>query len=103
MPRYIDAGDLKRRFRWWAQGDNDLIQYALPSDIELFDRFVDSAPTADVEEVKHGEWIVEDAGGGWKRAICPRCDKIFLYAKGQLQIHAMPRCPNCGAKMDGKK
>lgn len=96
MPRYIDAVLLKEKL---LEADKSpyLTEYARLVPI------INRTPTADVEEVKHGEWIVEDAGGGWKRAICPRCDKIFLYAKGQLQIHAMPRCPECGAKMDGKE
>lgn len=100
MPRYIDAGDLKRRFRWWAQGDNDLIQYALPSDIELFDRFVDSAPTADVEEVKHGEWkeIIDEKEDLFFR------QKFYCSACGEWNTYGMTAyCPKCGAKMDGKE
>ncbi|MBQ7671313.1 MAG: hypothetical protein IJS45_11450 [Clostridia bacterium] len=62
---------------------------------ELFD-----FPLSDVEKVRHGAWIIEDAGDGWKRAICPHCRTIFLYAKGHYQIGVAPRCPECGAKMD---
>lgn len=110
MPRYIDAGDLKRRFRWWAQGHNDLIQYALPSDIELFDRFVDSAPTADVEEVKHGEWIQDTSPHRGLRFVCNKCKMALATLRVGVDSvsytvgdNIANYCPFCGAKMDGKE
>ena len=53
-------------------------------------------PTADVVEVKHGEWSLKYIGAGhcWE---CSEC---------AFQLCTMPRtnyCPNCGAKMDGEK
>ena len=46
-------------------------------------------PTADVVEVRHGEWL--DNGAGFTCSECKwRCRGVSYY------------CPNCGAKMDGK-
>jgi hypothetical protein len=61
-------------------------------------------PTADVEEVKHGEWVVKtDLKITLSRAyirkeiiyICPHCNKEYR--------NKMNFCGNCGAKMDGGK
>lgn len=52
------------------------------------------APTADVVEVRHGEWsyYYDD---GVKRCKCSEC----ITSYGCMDT---PYCPNCGAKMDGK-
>ena len=57
---------------------------------------------ADVEEVKHGEWFLLDdcANEGVYCSVCHK--KVYKkdYANQKLKS---PRCPNCGAKMDGGK
>ena len=62
--------------------------------LEDFDR----QPVADVVEVKHGEWISDDA------------DILFHCSECEAQISTSwdyegewIYCPNCGAKMDGKR
>ena len=57
-------------------------------------------PTADVVEVKHGEWQVyydEDSpqDGIWKCSICN-------YIRLIDDISPTSFCPNCGADMRGK-
>ena len=65
---------------------------------------IDNQPTADVAEVKHGNWIdvplnvYNDRYG---------MNKYNLRTKYSVCEYAMPReyprfniCPNCGAKMD---
>lgn len=53
------------------------------------------APTADVAEVKHGEWLHK------------KIDDLNYHVYGQCS-NCLERkridnyCPNCGAKMDGK-
>ncbi len=61
---------------------------------------VRNAPTADVVEVAHGEWIEttieEECPNGYyeeKIYLCPYC--------GRTEKEKEPYC-NCGAKMDGK-
>lgn len=52
-------------------------------------------PTADVAEVKHGEWEVNVGMNYNKERICPICKK-------KIESNYWNNCPNCGAKMDGK-
>ena len=47
-------------------------------------------PTADVEEVKHGEWLRQNGGFFF---LCSNCGKAAA-TKGNY-------CHSCGAKMDG--
>lgn len=56
-----------------------------------------NAPTADVEEVRHGEWGFD--GIGW---TCSECGEYALSIKTKLQV-CSAFCPNCGAKMDGER
>lgn len=80
-----------------------------------------SQPTADVAEVRHGEWV-ED-GYDDIPCVCSYCGAEALYnSTFELQFdydweenlvpcgyeeHRVyiktPFCPNCGAKMDGKE
>lgn len=60
---------------------------------------VKAAPAADVVEIKHGEWISDDA------------DILFHCSKCETQISTSwdyegldwNYCPDCGAKMDGER
>ena len=52
-------------------------------------------PTADVVEVRHGEWV--DKGGYFPN--CSECDTWTDWSNGTAELNY---CPNCGAKMDGK-
>ncbi len=51
---------------------------------------IDKLPTADVVEVKHGEW---DINGEFCQ--CSVCDNFAGYDYDY--------CPYCGAKMDGER
>lgn len=61
--------------------------------------YIKGAPTEDIVEVKHGEWIknvVEKDGIHRPTFICSECGKRrFVLADYNF-------CPNCGAKMDGR-
>ena len=65
-------------------------------------REIRNFPTADVAEVKHGEWKPVTGGlYGWK---CNLCDEhIYVNRKSNVNRYLYPYCPNCGAKMDGKE
>jgi rubrerythrin len=80
MARYIDAEVLKRK----------LIdeKHFFPA---IVARAIEDTPTADVEEVKHGEW--EDRDGKTWCSLCGQSNKQYKP----------PYCPHCGAKMDGGK
>ena len=61
---------------------------------------INSAPTADVQEVKHGKWKERFAFGVW-RFDCSFCDDG--YATKEKDEILPNYCQNCGAKMDGKE
>lgn len=65
---------------------------------KVIDR-IKAAPTADVAEVKRGEWVKEFYHPYW----CSCCKEIApLDACGESHYKSN-FCPNCGAKMDGKE
>ena len=59
---------------------------------------VDMLPTAEVAEVKHGYWIDKDDKYG--RVFCSVC---CAQERPWDSQYKSPRCPMCGAKMDGKR
>ena len=62
-------------------------------------------PTADVAEVKHGEWYVTE----YEYLNCSICGEAMYTGCNStqeanlLKDHWTSYCPNCGAKMDGGK
>lgn len=58
-------------------------------------------PTADVVEVRRGEWILEKEPNGKPYCFhCSVCDDEFRHIEIKTKT---PYCPNCGAKMDGER
>ena len=55
-------------------------------------------PTADVVEVRHGEWKKSEHGG----YVCSECD-CWLEDYYGATPEMMNYCFNCGAKMDGER
>lgn len=63
---------------------------------ELVDTFA-KIPSADVVEVKRGEWIELPSNGIGNTAECSVCrDSVYGYESCNF-------CPNCGADMRGDK
>ena len=66
---------------------------------------IESTPTVDAVPVVHASWIYGDfdKDGHWisgsKKVRCPECWRVF-NSDNQIIWHW---CPQCGAKMDGKK
>jgi rubrerythrin len=54
------------------------------------------APAADVEPVRHGEWIPTGEETMFSREV--KCNQCGIKLLGEPNY-----CPNCGAKMDGGK
>ena len=99
MARYIDADALLEELNF-IEPDEELYEsdHAVWLDCRMD---VIHAPTADVEEVKHGEWFMLDdcANEGVYCSVCRKKVYKTCYANQKLKS---PYCPNCGAKMDGK-
>lgn len=68
-------------------------------------RGVEDAPAADVAPVVHGRWIhhsrYEGCSEQFELVKCSQCNHE-AYAMA-IYVHGGNYCPNCGAKMDGKR
>lgn len=102
MARYIDAELLKENF---AERLNNRFGILIKIDDAAVDLGLAMAdtPTADVVEVKHGEWlddvkVISTVGmADIKALVGYRCSLC-----GRTEVAKEPYC-NCGAKMDGGK
>lgn len=115
MARYIDANILIGNLRLDQSGGKDTLRFSphlhpvrkleIKAHIDAISYCVEEInkiPTADVEEVKHGEWTKIDVrknGYGqiyYQHKECP-------VSSTELFTCPYERCPRCGAKMDGGK
>lgn len=55
---------------------------------------------ADVEEVRHGRWQIEDRGG--KPTDKPICSQCGATPKYYVNGESSPYCQECGSKMERK-
>lgn len=59
---------------------------------------VRNQPTANIQEVKHGQWISTGSALGYIEYHCSECNNyLFLDSKSN---DLYDYCPYCGAKMD---
>jgi hypothetical protein len=66
-------------------------------------RDVKKQPTADVVEVRHGEWIDKPTGAYSRmQSWCSACGKHSGIGGIESNRHK-PYCPNCDAKIDGER
>lgn len=96
MPRYIDADKINAELMDEYHGmisDESMKIYKIM-------QMLDNAPTADVEEVRHGKWIYcghhEMMGYVFKCSVCERW--MFAHSPNHV-VGAYPYC-HCGAKME---
>lgn len=96
MSRYIDADKAVEMIKNYGKGAiSDGYKSLDPvDDIVYLAQGIDMIPTADVAEVKHGEWIKDR-----NRRICSKCDFKY-WANGGFLFNY---CPNCGARMRGNQ
>jgi len=97
MP-YIERTYLTEQFENLLHNDNIMNPVVKVLDaLEI----IDSAPSADVAEAKHGYWKWERKVEpmAQNRLYCSVCDKECL-SKG-IYYEKSEYCPHCGARMDG--
>ena len=85
MSRYIDREDLLNNLKQFAA------EYLKPFIVSL----IEKQPTADVKEVKHGQWSWYTISKDYYidiKYVCSQCHYTEQYATDF--------CPNCGAQMD---
>ena len=82
---------------------NDL-EYGQNVALDLVIEELETLPSADLMEVKRGEWIIEYHGNGWNDYwdyTCSVCGKKFEKADNVL--YRAKFCPNCGCRMKGSR
>ena len=102
MARYIDADKLIGHLKDLIEEcenpnvDTQPITYGTVLGLKGALSFAETLPTADVVEVKHGEWVGGEFNNysGEYEEQCSNCKKFS-------REYTRPYCPNCGAKMDG--
>lgn len=103
MPRYIDADELRRRVKEKTNPyGKPTLDYE--SGVKVLN-MIDNAPTADVQEVRHGCWITKDLDNFRKiECKCSECGYIGISNYDSYDDpYDFNYCPNCGALMDGKE
>ena len=93
MARYIDADEFLEGFYIYAYNQDKGF-------IRAVEQVIDDTPTADVEEVKHGEWII-NTDDFTPKMRCTACGYNKPIISG-INIKQKPNnyCPNCGAKIE---
>lgn len=98
MSRYIDADRALRMMRNSKQDcpltDEKKGIWDVAHDCTI--SCVEAVPTADVEEVRHGEWLEQYEGS--RLSKCSVCGYEYCDL-----IECGNYCGNCGAKMDGER
>ena len=101
MSRYIDVDAALKRFEEIHGNESDLLNCY---NADWIVSFIETQPTADVQEVRHGRWIFPRKKGcvtydevAYKE--CSECGEVTFLAK--TKNSQMNYCQNCGAKMDG--
>lgn len=111
MNRYIDAELAKETIREYLKTEAPMPRICKKV-MDIAIGAVDLTPTAEVVEVRHGEWVVDAYNGDEIVRIPyvvhehdePYCSLCGTYALLDGKEDYMPSnyCPNCGAKMKGE-
>lgn len=108
MARYIDETLVNAKLKEICENTATAYGIVHGGRAEKFERLTEDIPTADVVEVKHGEWILEY--GTYGKMICSECKNeapITNKRDNSLQLQTLyvdsPYCHHCGAKMKGSE
>ena len=92
MARYVDIDDIIKTFEKMHGNESTLINCY---NADWIVSFLESQPTADVQEVRHGRW--ELIGKNVSKCTVCGCARNIKTQFG------WNFCPVCGANMDGKE
>ena len=97
MSGYIDADATLKRFKEAHGNESEQLNCC---DADWVASFIETQPTADVQEVRHGKWIYcghhEFHGHVFECSVCGR----YLFANSKEDVYwEYPYC-HCGAKME---
>lgn len=95
---YIERGEIIRRIKLRIDDYNRDFNSFAPKMVLAYKELlnmVEYLPTADVQEVRHGEW--KERQTHKNEVYCSECATI---EKSTDTNYKSPICPNCGAKMD---
>lgn len=102
MSRYIDKDALIAEFKRLTLGENSLIERVFADSVYAV---IETFPAADVDEVRHGEWVWQftlDDDDFFECSICGRQEVINGLCNERNPVEHLPYC-HCGAKMDGER
>ena len=91
MAEYIEREALLNEARKRAKAFSSVLIYEA----------IKEAPTADVVEVRHGEWFLLDECSN-EGVYCSVCHKKVYKTNYANQKLKSKYCPNCGADMRGR-
>lgn len=91
MADYIDRQEVIETLAFYRE-DPDGIDHALNS--------IKNIPSADVQPVKHGQWI--DGDYRCVTAVCSNCNRLRLGNGAKSAMRLALYCEKCGARMDGE-
>ena len=95
MARYIDADAFIGKLKTSKDFQKKYATFREVKMTEMFIASVENELTADVAEIKHGEWKGKPIAG-YSNIKCSVCNTRFVQETGTWNY-----CPECGAKMDG--
>lgn len=100
MSRYIDADALLEsvKSKRLIFEESTPIEEAIAEQVSVFEEAIEEAPTADVDEVRHGTWYHETDNNWVGYAKCSACGRRMNYS-----CYGYAYCALCGAKMDGER
>ena len=105
---YVDIPDNMSAEEFYGE-INGAEMFINDHDIDTFTLYLGNyeEPSADVAEVKHGEWLEENKRPKSEIFICTNCGGTAYFPQPtrlkDWEKHCPYKyCPNCGAKMDGE-
>lgn len=104
MDEYISRDAVMDMLQNQHRKANSMEAIVLIADIRHAARVI---PTADVEEVVHGEWVTDEEDLAWgnslKRKHCSECSGRPHWDNDEREFILAKFCHHCGAKMDGRR